>query len=254
LPSQQDVVILAMDVSGSMRAHDVAPSRLAAAQAAARSFIAQQPRTTRLGVVSFAGTAALVQAPTDKRQDIVAAIDRFQVQHGTAIGSAILTSLKSLFPEAEFDLASGQPGRAAAPAVKPVPPGSYTSAAIILITDGQSNAGPDPMAAARLAASRGVRVFTIGIGTAQGTVLEADGWSMRVRLDEAALKSIARTTHGEYFHAAKGPDLEQIYRVLNARFEMEKQKMEVGALFAAAATAFLLAGGLLSLWRTNRII
>jgi Ca-activated chloride channel family protein len=100
LPTQQETIILAMDVSGSMRAADVEPSRLVAAQDAAKAFLADLPRGVRVGVVSFAGTAAVVQPPTRNREDIVAAIDRFQLQRGTAIGSGIILSLATIFPDA----------------------------------------------------------------------------------------------------------------------------------------------------------
>ena len=109
LPTQHETVILAMDTSGSMRATDVEPSRIAAAQAAAKSFVADQPRRTRIAVVTFAGTAAVAQAPTDNREEILAAIDRFQLQRATAIGSGILVSLKVIFPDVEFDLRSSNP-------------------------------------------------------------------------------------------------------------------------------------------------
>src|SRR2546427_7009692 len=190
LPYQYETVILAIDVSGSMRASDVAPTRIAAAQAAARSFIAEQPRNTRVGVVSFAATASVVQPPTLNREDILAAIDRFQLQRGTAIGSGILVSLKTIFPDIEFDLRSSNPrpggAREAArgkslddapktgnPDGKPGGPGSYGAAAIILLSDGQTTAGPDPIIAAQMAAEHGVRVFTVGIGTAKGEILGA---------------------------------------------------------------------------------
>ena len=187
LPTHHETVILAIDVSGSMRANDVEPSRLEAAQAAARTFIAQQPRSTRIGVVAFAGSAALVQAPTSNRHDLRAAIEQLQLQHATAVGSGILVSLKALFPQEEFDVRRKPQG-------KPAAPGSYTAGAIILLTDGQTTAGPDPVDAARLAAERGVRVFTVGVGTDNGQILTGEGWSMRVRLDEDALKIIADLT------------------------------------------------------------
>jgi Ca-activated chloride channel family protein len=273
LPSEQDTVILAMDVSGSMRATDVAPTRMAAAQAAARSFVSGRPRATRVGVVSFAGTAALVQAPTDRRDDILVAIDRFQMQSGTAIGSGIVTSLKSLFPGAKLDLPASDgrrevPNQAAEqPAnpsvdtvpqgpkavVEPVPPGSNKSAVIILISDGQTNTGPDPLVAARLAAERGVRIFTIGIGTSKGAVLTAEGWSMRVRLDETALKTIANMTRGQYFYAGSAPDLKKVYEGLDTRLRMETKKTEITALVSAAAALLLLASSLASLWWFDRI-
>jgi Ca-activated chloride channel homolog len=260
LPSQHETIILAIDVSGSMRAKDVEPDRITAAQAAAKAFVAEQPRSTRIGVVSFAGTASLVQPPTNSREDIVAAIDRFQLQRATAIGSGILVSLKAIFPDAEFDLRSSNPRRAdplrpeKKQDPKPVAPGSYTSAAIILLTDGQTTSGPDPIEAARMAAERGVRIFTVGVGTPHGEILMGDGWSMRVRLDEEALKTIANVTRGEYFYAGSAIDLKKIYQSLNSRFVLEKKETEITALFAAAAAAVALASALLSLAWFNRIL
>ena len=139
LPSQHQTIILAMDVSGSMRANDVKPNRISAAQAAAKAFVAEQPSNVRIGVVSFAATASVVQTPTQNREDIVAAIDRFQLQRGTAIGSGIIVSLATIFPDAGIDVSSliygrnaprgvplDQAGKTEKPAFKPVPPGSYT--------------------------------------------------------------------------------------------------------------------------------
>lgn len=273
LPSQHETIILAMDVSGSMRAADVKPNRLEAAQAAARAFVADTARTTRVGIVSFAATASVVQPPTNSRDDILAAIDRFQLQRGTAIGSGVLVALKTIFPDAEFDLRSANPRRDAAkdkarslsgkaddPAGKdkekdkPVPPGSYTGAAIILLSDGQSTTGPDPIEAASLAADRGVRVFTVGIGTVAGEIIGAEGWSMRVRLDEETLKRIALITRGEYFYAGTAAELKKVYETLNSRMVMEKKETEITALFAAAAAGLaLLAAGLSLAW-FNRIL
>jgi Ca-activated chloride channel family protein len=270
LPSQRGTVILAMDVSGSMRATDVAPNRLAAAQAAARAFIAAQPRDTRIGVVAFAGTASVVQAPTSRRDDILAAIDRFQVQRATAIGSGILVSLKTIFPDIEFDLRGTNPrpeasreGRGAPlgsadaaprPPFTPVPPGSYASAAIILLSDGRTTMGPDPIEAARMAAERGVRIFTVGVGTKEGGTLSFEGWSMRVRLDEEALKTIADVTRGEYFHADTDTALTRIYRALSSRLVMERQETEITALVTAAALLLTLASGALSVLWFHRVL
>jgi Ca-activated chloride channel family protein len=263
LPSQHETVVLAIDVSGSMRANDVQPTRIEAAQAAARAFVAAQPRSTRIGVVAFAGSAALVQPPTSNRNDVLAAIDQLQLQHATAVGSGILVSLKAIFPQAEFDLALGprRVSSAAAagatrpdPSFKPVPPGSYASAAIILLTDGQTTTGPDPVEAARLAAERGVRVFTVGVGTDNGQILTGEGWSMRVRLDEEALKAIADLTRAEYFHAGSAVDLKKVYQALHSKLVMEKKETEITALFSAVAAAtVLLAAGLSLLW-FNRIL
>ena len=263
LPSQHETIILAMDVSGSMRAKDVEPDRLTAAQVAAKSFVNDQPRSTRIGIVAFAGTASLVQPPTQSREDLIAAIDRFQLQRATAIGSGILVALKAIFPDVDFDLRSSNP-RGSMPRsfpqkdgekpAKAVAPGSYKSAAIILLTDGQATTGPDPLEAARMAAERGVRVFTVGVGTPNGEILVGEGWSMRVRLDEETLKTIANVTQAEYFYAGTAVDLKKIYQALNARFVMEKKETEITAFFAATAALTLLIAGLLSLLWFNRIL
>jgi Ca-activated chloride channel family protein len=267
LPSQHETIILSMDVSGSMRAKDVEPDRITAAQVAAKAFVNDQPRTTRIGIVAFAGTASLVQTPTQNREDLIAAIDRFQLQRATAIGSGILVALKAIFPDVDFDLRSSNPRLNPATSrplyaptdpdkapPKPVPPGSYKSAAIILLTDGQTTTGPDPIEAARMAAERGVRVFTVGVGTPNGEILVGEGWSMRVRLDEETLKTIANLTGGEYFYAGTAVDLKKIYQSLNSKFVLEKKETEITALFAAAAALTVLLSALLSLLWFNRIL
>jgi Ca-activated chloride channel family protein len=267
LPSQHQTIILAMDVSGSMRAVDVEPNRISAAQAAAKAFVAEQPSSVRIGVVSFAATASVVQVPTKNREDIIAAIERFQLQRGTAIGSGIIVALATIFPDAGIDVSSliygrnaprgmplDQAGKADKPEFKAVPPGSYSSAAIILLTDGQRTTGPDSIEAARMAADRGVRVFTVGFGTTSGETIGFEGWSMRVRLDEVTLKEIANMTRGEYFYAGTAKDLKKVYETLNSRIYLEKKDMEITALFAAAAAITALVSALLSLMWFNRIL
>ncbi len=277
LPFNQQTVILAIDVSLSMRADDVEPSRMEAAQAAAKAFVEEQPRDTRVGVVSFAGTASVVQPPTQSREDVIAAIDRFRLQRGTAVGSGILVSLSVLFPDVEFDLRASNPrqrsgaagatrGGSGAIASRPkeqegpdppkpvAEPGSYGSAVIILLTDGQSTTGPDPIESARIAAERGVRVYTVGIGTPNGEIIAGEGWRMRVRLDEDALKGIAKETRGEYFYAGTAVDLKKIYANLNSRFVMERKETEITSFFAAGAAILALLSALLSLVWYNRIL
>jgi Ca-activated chloride channel family protein len=247
LPSSHETVILAIDVSGSMRATDVEPTRIEAAQAAARAFVAEQPASARIGVVAFGGAAALVQPPTANRSDVLAAIEQLQLQHATAIGSGLLVSLKALFPQLEFDVRRK-------PDIKPVAPGSHASAAIILLSDGQSTAGPDPVEAARLAAERGVRVFTVGVGTDNGQILTGEGWSMRVRLDEETLKTIADLTRGEYFYAANATALRKVYESLRAKLVLERKQVEITALFSAIGAATVLLSATLSLLWFNRIL
>jgi Ca-activated chloride channel family protein len=261
LPLQQETIILAMDVSGSMRATDVQPNRMVAAQEAAKAFLNDLPRSVRVGVVSFAGTAAVVQPPTQNREDIVAAIDRFQLQRGTAIGSGIVLSLATIFPDAGIDLSqiTGQRNMPLGPGDKPpkeftpVPPGSFTSAAIVLLTDGQRTTGPDPMDAAKMAADRGVKVYSVGIGTKEGETIGFEGWSMRVRLDEDTLKNVANLTRAEYFYAGTAADLKKVYQSLSSRMVVEKKETEITALFAAAGAALVLLAAGLSVWWFGRV-
>ena len=261
LPTQHETVILAMDISGSMRATDVEPNRLVAAQNAAKQFVAEQPENVRIGVVAFAGTATVAQAPTRNRDDVIAAIDRFQLQRATAIGSAIIVSLATIFPNEGYDVANFTYGADAAkkadknaPAKKAVPPGSYASAVIILLTDGQRTTGPDTVQAARLAAERGVRIYTVGVGTPEGKIIGFEGWSMRVRLDEETLKAVADVTRGEYFYAGNAVDLNKVYQALNAKLVLERKKTEITALLAALAAAFALLSAALSLAWFHRIV
>jgi Ca-activated chloride channel homolog len=266
LPSNQQTIILAMDVSGSMRATDVQPSRLVAMQNAAKAFLAELPRHVKVGIVAFAGSAQVAQLPTVNREDLVTAIDRFQLQRATATGNAIVISLATLFPDAGIDLESLQTGRERQRGFSlddkkqekkefvPVAPGSYTSAAIIMLTDGQRTTGVDPMEAAKLAADRGVRIYTVGIGTVDGETIGFEGWSMRVRLDEDTLKAIANKTSAEYFYAGTATDLRKVYETLSSRLTVEKKETEISALFALAAAALaLLSAGLSVLW-FNRIL
>jgi Ca-activated chloride channel homolog len=266
LPSQFMTIAMAMDVSLSMRATDVEPSRLVAAQIAAKAFIDELPPTVRLGIVSFAGTAAVVQTPTENKEDMKAAIDRFQLQRATATGSGLILALGMLFPDDGLDLESvamsmrhtgasldnaGQ-REAQRPVREPVAPGSYTAGVVILLSDGRRTTGPDPIQVAKMAADRGVRVYTVGFGTLQGTTIGFEDYQIYVRLDEETLKAIAKVTGGEYFHAGTAADLRTVYQNLNAKLAMERQQTEVGALFSGLAAFFALLAAVLSVWWFRR--
>lgn len=276
LPADYMTLVIAMDVSRSMMATDVEPNRIHAAQVAARSFIEELPRNIRVGIVAFAGTAQVVQNITGSKEDLLAAIDRFHLQRATATGSALLLSLATLLPEAGIDLEAaiygdefsrwggygyggmgGSSGtsldsaRKSAKAPKrehkPVPPGSYTRGAIVLMSDGRRTTGPDPVAAAKVAADHGVRVYTVGFGTLDGAMIGFGGWSFYARLDEEALKGVAKATAAEYFHAGTAEDLKKIYQHLSTKFALEKRETEVGALLSAGAALLLMLAALLSL-------
>lgn len=269
LPSQEQTIILAMDVSGSMRAEDVEPNRLVASQNAAKAFLAELPRHVKVGIVAFAGTAQVVQPVTLSREDLVAAIDKFQLQRATAIGSAIVVSLSELFPEQRINLGDmtysrntdpfapkgrslDQP-KADEPPFTPVAPGSYTSAAIILLTDGQRTTGVETAEAAKMAAERGVRVYTVGVGTVDGEIIGFEGWSMRVRLDEESLKEVATATQGEYFYAGTAENLKQVYESLSTRLTVEKKETEIAGLLALLASLLVMVSAGLSLLWFNRV-
>ncbi|XQU71757.1 ABC transporter ATP-binding protein [Cupriavidus sp. H18C1] len=268
-----------MDVSRSMEATDVSPTRLAAAQQAATNLVTGLPANVRLGIVSFAATASVVLAPTDNRQDMLEAIERFQLQRGTATGSGLIEALAVLFPDDGIDLEAvlfgsaselmENQGRsldeaataAAADAARnrekrarreerpAAEPGSYRHGAVILLSDGRRTTGPDPVIAARMAAERGVRVYTVGFGSPDGGAAGGPAMSYYMQLDEPALRAVAKITGGEYFHAGSEADLSHVYRQLSTRFALERRETEIGALFAAVAVLLLMAAsGLSILW------
>jgi Ca-activated chloride channel homolog len=257
LPSQQGTVILTVDVSGSMQANDLKPSRIEAAKAAARSFVDDQPPGVRIGVVSFSTSASVVQAPTTDREAVLAAIDRLAPQRSTAIGSGILTSLDAIFeqpgatptPSSSDALTAAEP----TPTPTPVPHGTYAPAVIVLLSDGASNTGPEPLDAAKQAADRGVRVYTVGVGDPNGVILRLGGRSARVRLDEATLKSIAQETDGSYFRADSETNLQEIYKSLSTQLVFKAEQTELTAGFTGVAAALMLTAGALSLLWFSRL-
>jgi len=273
LPSEGRMIILAMDVSRSMLATDVKPDRISAAKDAAKAFMQEVPANIKIGLVTFAGTAAVVQAPTHNREDLVAAIDRFTLQRHTAIGSGIMASLATIFPdegiivEQGYTSGWGQPAqetprnapiaRAPKPEAKkefkPVAPGTYTSASIILLTDGRRTTGPDPLASARMPADRGVKIHTVGFGSAAGGAVNMEGYSMYMAFDEETLKAIASLTHADYFKASSGEDLSKVYSTLSTKFVLEKKESEITALMAAGAALLAVLAGALSLLWFNRL-
>jgi Ca-activated chloride channel family protein len=270
LPSRLETVMLAIDSSGSMRANDAQPSRIELAQSTAKAIVDEQPAFVKLGIVSVAGTAALVQAPTDKREDLKRAIDNLPLQRGSALGSGIVIALSSMLPNAGLDVdklinpeeaaraannpSATKPSSSATPKVK-LEPGSNTSAVIVLMSDGQSNMGPDTIEMARVAADLGVRIFTIGFGTPEGTVLHAHGVSVRVKLDEAPLKRIAEITHGEYFRAASPTEIKKIYQSLGMRIVMQKHQLaEITAILLTLGMGLVLLASAWSIARTGRVI
>lgn len=276
LASSRATIILAVDVSGSMRAADVPPSRIVAARNAARQFIADQPADVQIGVVAFASAAYLVQTPTIDRTALYQAIDRFQTRRGTAVGAGVLTSLATIFPDEDFETLQNDPrpgapagdarppgyrsqpldGQTAAeekPEHIPVEPGSYRNAVVILLSDGATTTGPDPIQAGQTAADYGVRVFTVGFGSPSGDVVDYEGRRMRTQPDIETLKTIARTTDAQFFEAQSSDDLTRVYKSLSAKLVSEKKLTEISFIFAGIGALFALLAGTLSLLWFGRV-
>lgn len=257
LPSRQGTIILTLDVSRSMQAEDVTPNRLEAAKAAALTLVKDQPGNVRIGVVAFSDGAVIVQAPTSDKQAVTVAITQLEPQRGTAIGSGILTSLNALFGGAVAQPTFRPGGRLLGPPPTPtpvpVPAGSDNSAVIVLLTDGQSTVGPRPLDVVDQASNRGVRVYTVGLGSTDGTVLRFGGRAARVMLDEVTLKRIAQATGGQYFNATNEADLRNIYKDLSTRLVFKTERTEITAALTGAAAVFMLVGGVLSLLWFSRM-
>jgi Ca-activated chloride channel family protein len=256
MPVQEGVVILAIDVSGSMRAEDLKPNRMEAAKEAAKAFVARQGEDVSVGIVSFSGDASLVQSPTTDHDLVVKAIDRLLPQRATAIGRGILTSLDAIFENDEEIPPSVQAlqrleetgGQGPVPTA---PPGGTLNApaTIILLSDGQNNQFPAPLQIIGEAISRGIRVYTVGVGSPEGTILRLQGRQIRTRLDEATLKQIAALTEAEYYNASNSADLREVYEKLSTQLVLREQKTEVTSyLTALAAVLSILAGAFSLLW------
>jgi Ca-activated chloride channel family protein len=248
-PRREGTVVLAFDVSSSMGATDVRPSRMEAAKAAARAFVQKQPPTIRLAVVAFGQSGVISRQPTDDHAAVLAAIDGLSPQGGTSLGRGIQTSLSAIAGRTvQLSPATESPD-ATGPSV-----GYYGSAAVILLSDGENTDGPDPLQAAELASTAGVRVYPIGLGSARGTVLQVDGFEVATALDESLLQSIATTTDGTYFAAADAQALAKVYDSIDLGWTVRSRNIEVTALFAGAAAVLLLLGAGLSLARSGRVI
>ncbi len=255
LPHEEGVVILAFDVSGSMAATDLQPTRMEAAKAAATAFVARQPPGVVVGIVAFSDSGLTVQTPSRDQASIIAAIDRLAPQRGTSLGQGINDALHlidvTLNPPPTDYYSNRSP--APAPSPTPVPAGTHSPAVIVLLSDGENNEAPDPMTAARAAADRGVRIDTVGIGSAAGTTLDIHGFRVHTQLNEPLLQQVAATTGGTYYHASDTAQLEAIYSTLDTKLVVAPEAIEVTSLFAAAGVALLAVGGLLSLGWLGRV-
>jgi Ca-activated chloride channel family protein len=255
VPSGQATIVLTVDISGSMCSTDIPPNRLLAAEEAALSFIRNQPLNTQIGIVVFAGFAEIIQSPTTDKDALERAIRSLNTARRTAIGSGILKSLDAI-AEVDENIPPSDPAALGGTAVSPLPPGTYAPHIIVLLTDGASNAGPWPLDAAQQAADRGIRVYTIGFGTAEGAPFAfcdapftgnffgggsfGGGGGFRRGIDEETLMQIADLTDGEYYPATSASELEEVFKSLPISLNTKTETMEISVWFAALGA--LLAG------------
>ncbi len=259
VPSAEGVIILAIDVSGSMIATDLNPNRLEAAKTAARAFVEKQPDTVQVAIVSFSDNAFVVQPPTDDKNALIAAINRLNWQRGTAIGRGMVASLEAIAEKTgkggEINLQDLQNGGSSSgePQPTPMPQGQYQNAIVVLLTDGENNQWPEPLDIAQIARDRGIRIYTVGIGSAEGAVVRIQGRSIRTRLDKQTLRTIADMTDGEYYNAQTEGDLVKIYENLSTNLVLKTEKTEITAYFTGVAVLLSLLAGFLSLLWFNRL-
>jgi Ca-activated chloride channel homolog len=246
---EEATVMLTTDSSGSMQATDVTPNRLDAARSAAKGFTNRLPEKFRLGLVTFSNVAQLLVPPTEDRQPVRDGLDSLQAEGGTAIGTALETSLSALQPVIEKNQRAirrqGLNRRRAPPAV------------IVLLSDGYSTTGPEPLEVARRARELRVPINTVALGTSAATVTLSDrlGTTRNVRVppDRRTLRRVAQVTGGQYFGAADQGKLNDVYQRLGSRIGFREEKREVTAAFAGGGLALMLAGGLLSMMWFGRL-
>jgi Ca-activated chloride channel family protein len=249
LPRREATVILAVDVSNSMGATDIKPTRIEAAKAAADAFVRQQPSEVRIGVVAFGQGAVIVQAPTLAHGDAVKAVDRLSLGGGTSLGQGLLTSLDAI---AGKTLTINEAALASDSAQVDI--GYYGASTIVLLSDGEQTGGPDPAAMAGLASVAGVHVDTIGTGTAAGTTVQVGGFSVATALDSDLLKKVASVSDGSYHEAQDEAGLTAVSKTIDLHFKVVTQHTEITGIFAAAAVLLLVAGALLSVLWFGRVI
>lgn len=254
LPRVEGTVILTFDVSGSMAADDLKPTRMEAAKAAAREFVGNQPPSVLIGVVAFSDGGISVQAPTDDREKTLATIERLVPRRGTSVGNGILVSLNTIAIDAGDPPILNTSSLTTPQTPITAPQGWYPSAVVVLLSDGENNEEPDPILTADLAADLGVRIYSIGIGSVNGAILDIEGFTVHSQLNEPMLQEISSITGGEYYNAGNEEELRRIYNDLEPKLTIKPEEIEMTSIFAGIAMLVFLVGGALSLLWFGRVL
>lgn len=248
LPHQEGTVILAFDASNSMIADDLEPSRMVAAKQAASVFVGDQPSTIQIGVVAFSLGGLIVQQPTNVQADVLAAINRLAPEGGTSLAEGIFTSLRAIAGEPIVLDEAALEGD-----FQNVDIGYFGSAVIVILSDGENTSEPSPLLMAQLAANAGVKVFPIGLGSADGATVEIDGFRVATSLNEALLEEIAGITGGTYSTATDAEELREIYDTIDLRLSIDGEDAEITSLVAALALVLFVIGGVLTMTWFGRL-
>jgi len=254
LPKYEGTVILVFDVSGSMAAEDIAPTRMEAAKKIASDFVQDQPADVRIGVVAFSDGGLSVQTPGVNRENTLATIERLVPRRGTSLGNGVLVALNTIAVDAGDPPIINTSSLSTSDDVLATPQGWYPSAVVVLFSDGENNDPPDPLSVTDLAIDLGVRIYTIGVGSPQGITIKVEGMNVHTALNEPLLEQIAQTSGGQYYFAGDDIGLQKIYRDLEPTLSIKPEDLELTSLLAGLAILVFLFGGAISLLWFGRVV
>ena len=255
LPKYEGTVILVFDVSGSMAAEDIEPTRMESAKKIASDFVQDQPADVRIGVVAFSDGGLSVQTPGINRENTLMTIERLVPRRGTSMGNGMLVALNTIVVDAgDPPIVNTNSLSTADDAATTTPQGWYPSAVIVLFSDGENNDPPDPLSITDLAIDLGVRIYTIGVGSAEGITIKVEGMNVHTSLNEPLLSEIANESGGQYYFAGDAAELKKIYGDLKPTLSIKPEDLELTSLLAGLAILVFLVGGAISLLWFGRVV
>lgn len=243
IPELRSTVVLVFDTSQSMMANDLEPTRLDAAKAAATTFVNEQPDSVEIGIVSFGSAGAITLRPSDDRTAVLASVDRLQAAGGTSLSEGLFAGLSAIAQSPILYL----PDETGAVDIPPVDFGGFGSAIIVLFSDGEDTTEQNPGPLAELASTNGIRIYPVGLGSTDGTVVELEGFSMSTALNEASLQQLADLSNGTYFQADTLDALAAVTDTIERDLELKDEERELTSLFGLGALALLAIAAVLSM-------